>query len=109
MSEAWEEGGVAAIKRVMDEEPGRFLTVVAQALPKDVNVKHDSTDAFLQLWKLISDGQAEMRAGRRRGIRLPVTREASMKPSARGQSSMILLTACPFRAGQCGARRTCHR
>jgi hypothetical protein len=27
-------------------------------LPKDVNVKHDANEAFLQLWKLIRDGQA---------------------------------------------------
>src|SRR5918993_1271583 len=59
MHDAWQEGGKDAVKAMMLEEPGRFVDCVARALPKDVNVKHESTDAFLQLWKLISDGQAE--------------------------------------------------
>jgi hypothetical protein len=59
LSEAWEEGGVAVIKRVMDEDPAKFLTVVASALPKDINHKHDASDAFLRLWQMISDGQSE--------------------------------------------------
>jgi Family of unknown function (DUF5681) len=59
MHDAWQEGGKDAIKSMMREEPGRFVDCVARALPKDVNVKHEATDAFLQLWKLISDGQAE--------------------------------------------------
>jgi hypothetical protein len=54
----WEIGGRAVIKRVMAEEPAKFLAIAANVLPKDVNVKHDANEAFLQLWKLISDGQA---------------------------------------------------
>jgi Family of unknown function (DUF5681) len=57
MSEAWEQGGVEAIKRVMQEDPAKFLTIVASALPKDINHKHDASDAFLSLWQLISDGK----------------------------------------------------
>jgi hypothetical protein len=64
MSEAWEQGGVAAIKRV-DEDPASFLTIVASALPKDITHKHDASDAFLSLWKLISDGEAEAALRRR--------------------------------------------
>jgi hypothetical protein len=37
----------------------RFVAVAASVLAKDVNVKHEAADAFLQLWKLIRDGQAE--------------------------------------------------
>ena len=55
----WEIGGRAVIKRVMAEEPAKFLAIAANVLPKDVNVKHGSTDAFVNLWKLISDGTAE--------------------------------------------------
>ena len=43
----------------MAEEPAKFLDIAANFLPKDVNVKHEATDAFVQLWKLISDGKAE--------------------------------------------------
>ena len=53
----WEIGGRAVIKRVMAEEPAKFLAVAANVLPKDVNVKHEATDAFVQLWQLISDGK----------------------------------------------------
>jgi hypothetical protein len=49
----------AELEAAVARDPVRFVTVAAQTLPKDVNVKHVSTDAFLQLWKLISDGQAE--------------------------------------------------
>ena len=59
MHDTWQEGGKDAIKAMMREEPGRFVDCVARALPKDVNVKHEGTDAFVQLWQLISDGQAE--------------------------------------------------
>ena len=34
MSEAWEQGGVEAIKRVMQEAPAKFLTIVASACPR---------------------------------------------------------------------------
>ena len=53
----WEIGGRAVIKRVMAEEPAKFLAIAANVLPKDVNVKHEATDAFVQLWQLISDGK----------------------------------------------------
>src|SRR5688500_17668500 len=43
----------------MRDEPAKFLAVAANVLPKDVNVKHEATDAFVNLWKLISDGTAE--------------------------------------------------
>jgi hypothetical protein len=46
----WEIGGRAVIKRVMAEEPAKFLAVAANVLPKDLNVKHESTDAFVNLW-----------------------------------------------------------
>ena len=59
MHEAWQMGGKDAIAAMMREEPGRFIDCVARALPKDVNVKHEGTDAFVELWQLISDGQAE--------------------------------------------------
>jgi hypothetical protein len=63
----WEIGGRAVIKRVMAEEPAKFLAVAANVLPKDLNVKHESTDAFVNLWKLISDGTAEQAIAKARG------------------------------------------
>jgi hypothetical protein len=57
MYQAWETGGAAVIERVMAEEPAKFLAIAANVLPKDVNVKHEATDAFVGLWTLISDGK----------------------------------------------------
>jgi hypothetical protein len=34
---------------------------------KDVNVRHEATDAFVNLWKLISDGTAEQAIAKARG------------------------------------------
>jgi hypothetical protein len=51
--------GKQAFEDALAADPAKFISVAAQVLPKDVNVKHEATDAFLQLWQLISDGQAE--------------------------------------------------
>jgi hypothetical protein len=51
----------------MAEEPAKFLAIAANVLPKDVNIKHESTDAFVNLWKLISDGTAEQAIAKARG------------------------------------------
>jgi hypothetical protein len=63
----WEIGGRAVIKRVMAEEPAKFLAIAANVLPKDVNVRHEATDAFVNLWRLISDGTAEQAIAKARG------------------------------------------
>ena len=46
----------------MDEDPAKFLTIVASALPKDISHKHDASDAFVRLWQMISDGKGEVLA-----------------------------------------------
>jgi hypothetical protein len=61
------EHGVSAIERVRTEEPAKYLAACVNVLPKDVNVKHEGTDAFVQLWKLISDGTAEQAIAKARG------------------------------------------
>ena len=35
---AWEENGATVIQRVVDEQPGLFLKVIANLLPKDLNL-----------------------------------------------------------------------
>jgi hypothetical protein len=61
------EHGVSAIERVRTEEPAKYLAACVNVLPKDVNVTHEGTDAFVQLWKLISDGTAEQAIAKARG------------------------------------------
>ena len=67
MYHAWETGGAAVIKRVMAEEPAKFLAVAANVLPKDLNVRHEATDAFVNLWQMISNGTAEQAIAKAKG------------------------------------------
>jgi hypothetical protein len=67
MYQAWETGGAAVIERVMAEEPAKFLAIAANVLPKDVNVKHEATDAFVNLWQMISNGTAEQAIAKAKG------------------------------------------
>jgi hypothetical protein len=53
----FEEQGPAAIDRVIEENPAKFLQLVADLIPKDFNVKHDAGDAFLQLWQGMAGGK----------------------------------------------------
>ena len=43
-AEAWQEYGAAALKSVAETDPGKFLTVAASVMPKDVNVNTTITD-----------------------------------------------------------------
>ena len=44
VAKAWEEQGMAVIQRVIDERPQDFLKVVANILPKDVNMRVTQLD-----------------------------------------------------------------
>jgi hypothetical protein len=61
------EHGVSAIEAVRTSDPAKYLVACVNVLPKDVNVKHEATDAFVNLWKLISDGTAEQAIAKARG------------------------------------------
>jgi hypothetical protein len=61
------EHGASVFERVRNEDPAKYLAAMVNILPKDVNVKHESTDAFVNLWKLISDGTAEQAIAKARG------------------------------------------
>ena len=63
----WAEHGLSAIQRVRAEEPAKYLAACVNVLPKDVNVRHEATDAFVNLWNLISDGTAEQAIAKARG------------------------------------------
>jgi hypothetical protein len=62
-----EAKGKQALEDAVAADPVRFVSVAAQVLPKDVNVKNEATDAFVNLWKLISDGTAEQAVAKARG------------------------------------------
>jgi hypothetical protein len=63
----WAQHGATAIERVRADDPAKYLAACVNVLPKDVNVKHEATDAFVNLWKLISDGTAEQAIAKARG------------------------------------------
>jgi hypothetical protein len=44
LQQAWEERGDEVIDRVINERPQDFLKVIANILPKDVNIKVNSTE-----------------------------------------------------------------
>jgi hypothetical protein len=63
----WAEHGLDAIRAVRTADPAKYLMACVNVLPKDLNVKHEATDAFVNLWKLISDGTAEQAIAKARG------------------------------------------
>jgi hypothetical protein len=67
MADDFIEHGASTIARVRNEAPAKYLAACVNVLPKDVNIKHEATDAFVNLWKLISDGTAEQAIAKARG------------------------------------------
>lgn len=43
-AEAWQEHGATALETVAKTDPGKFITVAASVMPKDVNVNTTITD-----------------------------------------------------------------
>ena len=54
--EIYLEGGKEALKRVMEERPDVYLKLVAQLLPRDLDIKH-SGDVHIQLVQYADDAQ----------------------------------------------------
>jgi hypothetical protein len=56
MQRAFEERGEAAIHAVIEESPAEFLRLCSAIVPKQFGLEEGSENAFLQLWRAISDG-----------------------------------------------------
>lgn len=56
MQKDFAEHGETVIQTVRVERPHEYLKVIASLLPKDVNLNHDISDAFVKLWQAVSDG-----------------------------------------------------
>lgn len=56
LADDFAQHGKAAIVTVREEDPAKYLTVVAQLVPKetDVNVKGD--EAFVRIWQAVASG-----------------------------------------------------
>ena len=48
--------GPQAIALVREKKPEVYIKVVADLLPKEANINVEAGEAFVQLWKKISDG-----------------------------------------------------
>jgi hypothetical protein len=44
---------------VREKKPGVYIKVVADLLPKEANINVEAGEAFLNLWRRISDGLGE--------------------------------------------------
>lgn len=55
LSADFAENGVATLKQMRAEKPDAYIRVVADLVPKDINLNHNATDAFLDLWKAMND------------------------------------------------------
>jgi hypothetical protein len=51
----FEQHGRGAITTVREKEPAKYLTVVAQLVPKDVDVNIKGGEIFEKLWRLIGE------------------------------------------------------
>lgn len=58
LSADFAENGVATLKQMRTDKPDAYIRVVADLVPKDINLNHNATDAFLDLWKAMS-GQGD--------------------------------------------------
>lgn len=56
MAEDFEQHGKAAIVEVRENDPSKYLTVVAQLVPKEADIKVSGSAAFERIWRLIGEG-----------------------------------------------------
>lgn len=57
LSEDFDRHGKDTIRKMRTQNPAAYVRVVAELVPKDVNLKHTASDAFVALWQ--SMGGAE--------------------------------------------------
>src|SRR5262245_41917670 len=50
------QNGPQAIALVRDRKPETYMRVVADLLPKEANINVEAGEAFIELWRRISDG-----------------------------------------------------
>jgi hypothetical protein len=63
-SQAINQFGSQAIALVRENKPEVYMRVVADLLPKEANINVEAGEAFLELWRKISDGLGDELAER---------------------------------------------
>jgi hypothetical protein len=56
--------GAQAIALVREKKPEVYMRVVADLLPKEANINVEAGEAFVELWRRISDGLGDQLAER---------------------------------------------
>ena len=56
--------GPQAIAQVREKKPEVYMRVVADLLPKEANINVEAGEAFVELWRKISDGRRDELADR---------------------------------------------
>jgi hypothetical protein len=60
----FKQHGPQAIALVREKKPEVYMRVVADLLPKEANINVEAGEAFVELWKKISDGLGDELADR---------------------------------------------
>jgi len=55
----FDQFGSQAIAQVRENKPEVYMRVVADLLPKEANINVEAGEAFVELWRKISDGLGE--------------------------------------------------
>lgn len=56
MADDFAKHGKAAIVTVREEDPAKYLSVVAQLVPKEAEVNLKADDAFVKVWTAVASG-----------------------------------------------------
>jgi hypothetical protein len=56
LADDFEQHGTAAIVKVREEDPAKYLTVVAQLVPKETDVNLKGDEAFARIWQAVASG-----------------------------------------------------
>lgn len=59
LSEDFAKHGKATLSKMREEKPDAYIRVVADLVPKDVNLHHNASDAFVDLWKAMTGARDE--------------------------------------------------
>lgn len=56
LAEDFAKHGQAAIVTVREEDPGKYLDIIAKLVPKDIEVNMNASDAFVKMWETVAAG-----------------------------------------------------
>ena len=58
LAKDFEAHGETAIVNLREQKPDAYIRVVADLVPRDVNLNVDPSSAFLELLKMVSEGKS---------------------------------------------------